>query len=97
MEPFCFLAENNSGVITESPKFCISIVSSFSRDFQLSQGKTKTMLMQNFGRQTKSIIVFSKVAYFGHFRKAVIFRILAIFITRRFVVWSCEGAEKLHD
>ena len=32
--------------------------------------KTKTMLMQNFGGQTKSIMVFSEVAYcLGHLLK----------------------------
>ena len=41
----------------------MSIVSSFSRDLQWSQEKTETMLMQNLGGQTKSIMVFSKVAY----------------------------------
>ena len=45
------------------PKFCISIVSSFSWDLQWSQENTKTMLMQNLGGQTKSIMVFSEVAY----------------------------------
>ena len=46
-------------------KFCISIVSSFSRDLtsQWSQDKTKTMLLQNMEGHTKSIMVFSKVAY----------------------------------
>ena len=47
-----------------SPIFCISIFSSFSWDLQWSQEKTKTMLMQNLGgRQTKSIMVFSELAY----------------------------------
>ena len=32
-------------------------------DIQWSQEKIKTMLMQSFGGQTKSIIVFLKVAY----------------------------------
>ena len=41
----------------------VSIVSSFSWDLQWSQEKTKTMLMQNLGGQTKSIIAFSEVAY----------------------------------
>ena len=40
-----------------------SIVSSFSWDLQWSQEKTKTMLMQNLGGQTKSIMVFSELAY----------------------------------
>ena len=46
-----------------SPKFYISIVSSFSWDLQWSQKKTKIMLMQNLGGQIKSIMVFSEVAY----------------------------------
>ena len=41
----------------------MSIASSFSWDLQWSQEKTKTMLMQNLGGQTKSIMVFSEVAY----------------------------------
>ena len=40
------------------PKFCINVVSIFSWDSQWSQEKIKTMLMQNFGGQTKSIMVF---------------------------------------
>ena len=36
----------------------------FSRDLQWSQEKIKTMLIQNFGGQTKSIMVFLKVAHF---------------------------------
>ena len=43
-------------------KFCISIISSFSWDLHWSQEKTKTMHVQNLGRQTKSIMVFSEVA-----------------------------------
>ena len=42
----------------------ISIYSSFSWDLEWSQEKTKAMLMQNLGGQTKSIMVFSEVAYF---------------------------------
>ena len=38
------------------------IVFIFSWDLQWSQGKIKTMFMQNFGGQTKSIMVFLKVA-----------------------------------
>ena len=38
----------------------ISIVSSFSWDLQWSQEKTKSMLMQNLGGQTNSIMVFPK-------------------------------------
>ena len=44
------------------PKFCISIVSSLYWDLQWSQEKTKTMLIQNLGGQTKSIMVFSGMA-----------------------------------
>ena len=46
-----------------SPKFCISIVFVFSWDRCKSQEKLETMRMQNLGEQTKSIMVFSKVAY----------------------------------
>ena len=46
-----------------SPKFYISIVFVFSRDHCKSQEKLETMLMQNLGEQTKSIMVFSKMAY----------------------------------
>ena len=44
-------------------KFCTSIVSTFSWDLKWSQEKTKTMVMQNLGGQTKSIMTFSEVAY----------------------------------
>ena len=43
--------------------FCINIVFVFSWDHCKSQEKLETMLMQNFGGQTKSIMVFSEVAY----------------------------------
>ena len=45
------------------PRFCMSIVFVFSWDHCKSQEKLKTMLMQNLGGQTKSIMVFSEVAY----------------------------------
>ena len=41
----------------------LDIVSIFLLDLQWSQEKIKTMLMQNFGGKTKSIMVFLKVAY----------------------------------
>ena len=47
------------------PTFAKSIVSSFSWDLQWSQEKTKAMLMQNLGAQTKSIMVFSGMANNG--------------------------------
>ena len=46
-----------------SSKFCISVVFVFSWDHCKSQEKLETMLMQNLGTQTKSIMVFSEVAY----------------------------------
>ena len=46
-----------------SLQICISIVSSFSWDLKWPQEKTKTMLMQNLGAKTKSIMVFSELAY----------------------------------
>ena len=45
-----------------SPKFCMSIVSTFSWDLKGSQEKTKTMLMQDLEGQTKSITIFLIVA-----------------------------------
>ena len=39
-----------------SPKFCITSVFQFSWVFQPSQEKLKTMLMQNFGGQTRCIM-----------------------------------------
>ena len=45
------------------PKFCISIVFVFSWGHCKSQEKLETMLMQNLGGQTKSVMVFSEVAY----------------------------------
>ena len=45
------------------PKACINIVSILSWDLQWSQEKIKAMLMQNFGGQTKCIMVFLKLAY----------------------------------
>ena len=47
------------------PNFAKSIVSSFSWDLQWSQEKTKAMLMQNLGGQTKSIMLFSGMANNG--------------------------------
>ena len=49
------------------PKFCIRIAFIFSWDHWKSQEKLETMLMQNLGGQTKSIMVFSEVAYSVHF------------------------------
>ena len=57
------ISENTIMLFVCLPKFCISIVSSFSWDLQWSEEKTKTMLMQNLGGQTKSIMVFSEMAY----------------------------------
>ena len=45
------------------PKFCVSIVFIFPWDHCKSQEKMETMSMQNLGGQTKSIMVFLKVAY----------------------------------
>ena len=41
----------------------MSVVFVFSWDYSIYQEKLKTMLMQNLGRQTKNIMVFSEVAY----------------------------------
>ena len=53
-------SENTIILFVRPPKFFISIVSSFSWNLQWSREKTKAMLMQTFGRQTKSIMVFPK-------------------------------------
>ena len=45
------------------PKFCITFVFHFSRVLQPSQGKLKTMLTQNFGRQIRCIMGDVQVAY----------------------------------
>ena len=42
----------------------MSIVFAFSWDHRKSQDRLETMLMQNLGGQTKSIMVFSEVAYY---------------------------------
>ena len=60
-----FQKYNNTVPFVCPPNFCINIVSIFSWDLLWSQEKIKTMLMQNFGVQTKSIMVFLKVAYNG--------------------------------
>ena len=57
------ISENTIILFVCSPKFCISIVFVFSWDHCESQEKLETMLMQSFGGQTKSIMVFSEVAY----------------------------------
>ena len=56
-------SENTIILFVCPSKFCISIVSSFSWDLKWPQEKTKTMLMQNLGAKTKSIMVFSEMAY----------------------------------
>jgi len=43
--------------IPKYPKFCINIVFSFSWGLKWPQEKLKTMLVQNFGLQRKSILV----------------------------------------
>ena len=53
-------------------EFCISIVFSFSRGHFNSQEKLKTMLMQNFGWQTKSIMVCYGIFWSGQFSANVI-------------------------
>ena len=55
-------SENTIILFVCPPICCISIVCSFSWDLKWSQEKTKTMLMQYFGGQTKSIMVFSELA-----------------------------------
>ena len=56
-------SENTIILFVFAPKFCISIVFVFSWGHFKSQEKLETMLMQNLEGQTKSIMVFSEVAY----------------------------------
>ena len=67
---FEYASSENTIILFVCPvKFSISIVFVFSRDHCKSQEKLETMLTQNLGRQTKSIMVYSEVAYsIGHFR-----------------------------
>ena len=59
-----FFKKNTVILYVVPPKFCISIVLNFSWRNCESQEKLKTMLMQNFGGATKSIMVFLKKAYY---------------------------------
>ena len=63
--PFATL-ENTIISFLSPPKFCITIVFSFSWDDSKSQEKLKTMVMQiclgGGGGEKKIIVVFSKVA-----------------------------------
>ena len=54
--------ENTVISFLSPPKFCITIVFSFSWDDSKFQEKLKTMVMQNFLGKKKIIVVFSKVA-----------------------------------
>ena len=79
VNPFAFIvqqatSENTIILFVCPPKFCIRIVSSFSWEFPCSQEKTKTMLMQNLGGQTKSIMVFSELAYLNAYTFEYFFR-----------------------
>ena len=57
------ILENTIVLFVCPPKFCISIVFVFFWDHCKSQEKLETMLTQNLGEQTKSIVVLSRVAY----------------------------------
>ena len=57
------ISKNTIILFVCSPKFCISIVFVFSWGHCKSQEKLETMFMQNFGGQTKTIMVFFEVAY----------------------------------
>ena len=61
------IPENTIILFICPPKFYIGIVFVFSWDHCKSQEKLETMLMQNFGAQTKSIMAFSEMTYFGMF------------------------------
>ena len=65
VDSYCFIGhfQKYHNTLCLSSKFCINIVSIFSWDLQWSQEEIQTMLMQSFGGQTKSIMVFLKVAY----------------------------------
>ena len=54
-------SENTIILFVCPPKCCISIVFVFSWDHCKSQEKLETMLKQNLGEQTKSIMVFSEM------------------------------------
>ena len=50
-------------LFADPSNFCIIIVLNFSWDLQSPQEKLKTMLVQNFGATSKSVMVFLKKAY----------------------------------
>ena len=59
----CAIFDNTIVLLVCPLKFCITIVFVFSWDHFKSQEKLQTMLMQNLGGQTKSIMVFFEVVY----------------------------------
>ena len=65
-EPIAPPSENTIILFVCPLKFCTSIVFVSSWDHSKSQEKLETMLMQNLAGQTKSIMVFSEVAYFRY-------------------------------
>ena len=72
--------ENIIILLAWPPTFCIGIVSCFSCDLQWSQEKTKTMLIQNLGEQTKSIMVFFALANWQGFNNDMLNRILRFWL-----------------
>ena len=58
-----------------SPQICISIVFVFSWNLCKFQEKLETMLMQNLGVQTESIMVFSGVAYISANNEAMLLKL----------------------
>ena len=58
------------------PKFCITFVFNFSWGDCKSQEKLKTMLIQNFGGTTKSIMVFLPVQYHLQIQSGIKFWLL---------------------
>ena len=50
-------------LFADPSNFCIIIVLNLSWDLQSPQEKLKTMLVQNFGATSKSVMVFLKKAY----------------------------------
>ena len=80
------LSENTIILFVCPPKFCKSIAFVFSWDHCKSQEKLETMLMQNLGGQTKSIMVFSEVAYSTLCHKYISYLLLGL--SRMLHVWA---------
>ena len=82
------ISENTIILFVYPLKFCIRLVFVFSWDHCKSQEKLETMLMQNLGGQTKSIIVFSEVAYEGPVAAKRLVSKISVFISFPFPLLS---------